>query len=137
MVLIPFMVLDNVQVWHKSTIGVLCRYAASWPTAILEIFSYEPDIFRVAYISRQPLHKERNNTDRIVSSSLIFYLIYIVCQIPMVEIFATNRSHKLPFYVDSPGCKCSEHRCIEHLVGGFGLLGLLSYTTYSKKSLNK
>ena len=70
MVLIPFMVLDNVQVWHKSTIGVLCRYAASWPTAILEIFSYEPDIFRVAYISRQPLHKERNNTDRIVSSSL-------------------------------------------------------------------
>ena len=48
MVLTPFMVLDNVQVWHKSTIGVLCRYAASWPTAILEIFSYEPDIFRVA-----------------------------------------------------------------------------------------
>ena len=60
----------NVQVWHKSTIGVLCRYAASWPTAILEIFSYESDIFRVAYMSCQPLHKERNNTDRIVSSSL-------------------------------------------------------------------
>ena len=32
------------------------------------------------------------------ASSLIFYLIYIVCQIPMVEMFATNMSHKLPFY---------------------------------------
>ena len=48
MILTPFMVPDNVQVWHKSTIGVLCGYAASWPTAIPEIFSYEPDIFRVA-----------------------------------------------------------------------------------------
>ena len=71
------------------------------------------------------------------SSSLIFYLIYIVCQIPMVQMFATNMSYKLPFYVASPGCKCSEHRWIKHLVGGSGLLGLLSYTTYSKKSLNK
>ena len=71
------------------------------------------------------------------SSSLIFYLIYIVCQIPMVEMFATNMSHKLPFCVASPGCICSEHRWIKHLVGGSGLLGLLSYTTYSKKSLNK
>ena len=69
------------------------------------------------------------------ASSLIFYLIYIVCQIPMVEMFATNMSHKLPFYVASPGCKFSEHRWIKHLVGGSGLLGLLSYTTYSKKSL--
>ena len=66
------------------------------------------------------------------SSSLIFYLIYIVCQIPMVEMFATNMSHKLPFYGASPGGKCSEHRWIKHLVGGSGLLGLLSYTTYSK-----
>ena len=55
----------------------------------------------------------------------------------MVEMFATNMSHKLAFYVASPGCRCSEHRCIKHLVGGSGLLGLLSYTTYSKKSLNK
>ena len=54
----------------------------------------------------------------------------------MVEMFATNMSHKLPFNVASPGCKCSEHRGIKHLVGGSGLLGLLSHTTYSKKSLN-
>ena len=47
------------------------------------------------------------------ASSLIFYLIYIVCQIPMVEMFATNMSHKLPFYVASPGCKFSEHRWIK------------------------
>ena len=58
------------------------------------------------------------------SSSLTFYLIYIVCQIPMVEMFATNISHKPPFYVASPGCKCSEHIWIKHLVGGSGLLGL-------------
>ena len=89
MVLTPFMVLDNGQVWHKSTIGVLCRYAASWPTAI----SSKNEIIQTGE-----------------SSSLIFYLIYIVCQIPMVEMFAINMSHKLPFYVASPGCICSEHR---------------------------
>ena len=109
MVLTPFMVVDNVQVWHKSTIGVLCRYAASWPTAILEIFSYEPDI-----LGLPRCHDSLSTKNEIIqtgeSSSLIFYLIYIVCQIPMVEMFATNMSHKLPFYFASPGCKCSEHR---------------------------
>ena len=129
MVLTPFMVRDNVQVWHKSTIGVLCRYAASWPTAILEIFSGLPKC-----------HDSTKN--EIIQTGLslhlkIFYLICIVCQIPMVEMFATNMSHKLPFYVASPGCKCPEHRCIKHLVGGSGLLGLLSCTTHPKKSLNK
>ena len=65
----------------------------------------------------------------------MFHLICIVWQIPMVEMFATNMNHKLPFYVASPGYKCSEHRCIKHLVGGSGLLGLLSCTTHSKKLL--
>ena len=55
----------------------------------------------------------------------------------MLEMFATNMNHKLPFYVASPGYKCSEHRCIKHLVGGSGLLGLLSCTTHPQKSFNK
>ena len=62
----------------------------------------------------------------------MFHLTCIVWQIPMVDMFATNMNHKLPFYVASPGCKCSEHRCIKHLVGRSGLLGLLSCTTHSK-----
>ena len=53
----------------------------------------------------------------------MFHLICIVWQIPMVEMFATKMNHKLPFYVASLRCKCSEHRCIKHLVGGSGLLG--------------
>ena len=109
MVLTPFMVLDNVQVWHKSTIGVLCRYAASWPTAILE-YSHMSQI----YSGLPRCHDSLSTKNEILqigeASSLIFYLIYIVCQIPMVEMFATNMSHKLPFYVASPGCKFSEHR---------------------------
>ena len=37
----------------------------------------------------------------------------------------------------SPGCKCSEHRCIKHLVGGSGLLCILSCTTHSKKVIEQ
>ena len=59
----------------------------------------------------------------------MFHLICIVWQIPMVEMFVTNMNHKLPLYVASPGCKCSEHRCIKHLVGGSGLLGFLCQLT--------
>ena len=32
----------------------------------------------------------------------------------------------------SPGCKCYEHRCIEHLLGGSGRLFLLSCSTHTK-----
>ena len=67
----------------------------------------------------------------------MFHLICIVWQIPMVDMFATNLNHKLPFYVASPVCKCFEHRCIKHLVGGSGLLGLLSCTTHSKKVIKQ
>ena len=48
MVLTNLKVQDNLHVWHTSTIAFICRFAVSWPAAILEIFSYEPDIFRVA-----------------------------------------------------------------------------------------
>ena len=48
-----------------------------------------------------------------------------------------NMNHKLRFYVASPRCKCSEHSCIKHLVGGYGLLGLLSCTTHSKKVIEQ
>ena len=48
MIFTPLKVQDNLQVWHKSMKGFICRLAASWPTAILEIFSYEADIYSFA-----------------------------------------------------------------------------------------
>ena len=108
MVLTPFMVLDNVQVWHKSTIGV---YAGMLHLGLLQSLKYSH--MSQIYSGLPRCHDSLSTKNEIIqtgeSSSLIFYLIYIVCQIPMVEMFATNISHKPPFYVASPGCRCSEH----------------------------
>ena len=139
MVLTSFLVQDNVQVWHKSTIGFLmqvcCILAYCNPRDIL---LWTRDIQGCLNVMTVSLSRK----DKIIQTGWslhlkMFHLICIVWQIPMVEMFATNMNHKLPFYVASPGCKYSEHRCIKHLVGGSGLLGLLSCTTHSKKSLNK
>ena len=49
------------------------------------------------------------------------------------DIFATkNESQTSTLCLTSPRCKCTEHRCIEHLLGGSGWLCLLSCSAHSK-----
>ena len=70
MVLTPFMVQDNVQVWHKSTIAF---YAGMLHLGLLQSlrYSYMSQIY--SGLSKghdsQPLQKGQNDTDRVVSSS--------------------------------------------------------------------
>ena len=83
--------------------------------------------------SRQSLQAGQNNSNRIVSSSSNIQLNLQslaqtnskhVCH--QIESQATNLCHT------SPRCKCNEHRCIEHLLGGSGRLCLLSCSTHTK-----
>ena len=83
--------------------------------------------------SRQSLQEGQNNSNRMVSSSSniqsnLQSLAHTngghVCH--QVESQATN------LCLASPRCKCYEHRCIEHLLGGSGRLCLLSCISHTK-----
>ena len=83
--------------------------------------------------SRQSLQERQNNSDRMVSSSSniqsnLQSLAHTngghVCH--QIESQATN------LCLTSPRCKCYEHRCTEHLLGGSGRLCLLSCSTHTK-----
>ena len=83
--------------------------------------------------SRQSLQERQNNSDRMVSSSSniqsnLQSLAHTnggqVCH--QIESQATN------LCLTSPRCKCYEHRCIEHLLGGSGRLCLLSCSSHTK-----
>ena len=82
--------------------------------------------------SRQPLQKGQNNTDRVVSPSS-----YIQCDLQSFaqtsgrHVCHQNESQTSTLCITSPRCKCTEHRCIEHLLGGSGQLCLLSCSSHS------
>ena len=48
------------------------------------------------------------------------------------HIYYQNESKTSTLCLTSPRCKCTEHRCIEHLLGGSGWLCLLSCSSHSK-----
>ena len=79
------------------------------------------------------LQERQNNSNRMVSSSSniqsnLQSLAHTngghVCH--QIESQATN------LCLTSPRCKCYEHRCIEHLLGGSGRLCLLSCSSHTK-----
>ena len=83
--------------------------------------------------SRQSLQERQNNSDRMVSSSSniqsnLQSLAHTngghVCH--QIESQATN------LCLTSPRCKCCEHRCFEHLLGGSGRLCLLCCSSHTK-----
>ena len=83
--------------------------------------------------SRQPLQKGQNNTDIVVSpSSNIESDLQSLAQTNGRHVCHQNESQTSALCVTSPRCKCTEHRCIEHLLGGSGWLCLLSCSSHSK-----
>ena len=83
--------------------------------------------------SRQSLQERQNYSDRMVSSSSNI-------QSNLQSLAHTNGQHvchqigsqTTNLCLTSPRCKCYEHRCIEHLLGGSGRLCLLSWSTHTK-----
>ena len=83
--------------------------------------------------SRQSLQERQNYSDRMVSSSSNI-------QSNLQSLAHTNGRHvchqigsqTTNLCLTSPRCKCYEHRCIEHLLGGSGRLCLLSCSTHTK-----
>ena len=83
--------------------------------------------------SRQSLQERQNYSDRMVSSSSNI-------QSNLQSLAHTNGRHVCHQFesqatnlcLTSPRCKCYEHRCIEHLLGGSGRLCLLSCSSHTK-----
>ena len=83
--------------------------------------------------SRQSFQERQNNSDRMVSSSSNI-------QSNLQSLAHTNGGHVCHqiesqvtnLCLTSPRCKCYEHRCIEHLLGGSGRLCLLSCSSHTK-----
>ena len=60
----------------------------------------------------------------VASSSNVQFHLQSFAQIYGRHVWHQNESHNSTLYVTSPRCKCTEHRCIEHLLGGSGRLSL-------------
>ena len=83
--------------------------------------------------SQQSLQEGQNNSNRMVSSSSNIQLnLQSSAQINGGHVFHQIESQATNPCLTSPRCKCYEHRCIEHLLGGSGRLCLLSCSTHTK-----
>ena len=83
--------------------------------------------------SRQSLQEGQNNLDRVVSSSSnIQPNLQSLAQTNGGHVCHQIESQTTNLCLTSPRCKCYEHRCIEHLLGGSGRLCLLSCNTHTK-----
>ena len=83
--------------------------------------------------SRQSLQERQNNSDRMVSSSSnIQSNLQSLAQTNGGHVCHQIESQTTNLCLTSPRCKCYEHRCIEHLLGGSGRLCLLSCSTHTK-----
>ena len=81
--------------------------------------------------SRQSLRQ--NNSNRMVSSSSnIHPNLQSLAQTNGGHVCHQIESQTTNLCLTSPRCKCYEHRCIEHLLGGSGRLCLLSCSTHTK-----
>ena len=83
--------------------------------------------------SRQSLHKGQNKSNRMVSSSSnIQPNLQTLAQTTAGHVCHQIEPQTTNLCLTSPRCKCYEHRCIEHLLGGSGRLCLLSCCTHTK-----
>ena len=83
--------------------------------------------------SRQSLQEGQNNLNRMVSSSSnIRPNLQSLAQTNGGHVCHQIESQTTNLYFTSPRCKCYEHRCIKHLLGGSGRLCLLSCSTHTK-----
>ena len=83
--------------------------------------------------SRQSLQEGQNNTDRVVSSSSnIHSNLQSLAHTNGGHVCHQNESQTSTLCLTSSRCKCTEHRCTEHLLGGSGRLCLLSYSAHTK-----
>ena len=83
--------------------------------------------------SRQSLQEGQNNTDRVVSSSSnIHSNLQSLAHTNGRHVCHQNESQTSTLCLTSSRCKCTEHRCIEHLLGGSGRLCLLSCSAHIK-----
>ena len=80
--------------------------------------------------SRQSLQEGQNNSNRMVtSSSNIQSNLHSLAQ---TNVCYQIESQTTNLCLTSPRCKCCEHRCFEHLLGGSGQLCLLSCNSHTK-----
>ena len=83
--------------------------------------------------SRQSLQEGQNNSNRMVSSSSnIQPNLQSLAQTNGGHVCHQIESQTTNLCLTSPRCKCYEHRCIEHLLGGSGRLCLLFCSTHTK-----
>ena len=83
--------------------------------------------------SRQSLQEGQNNSDRVVTSSSNIHLnLPSLAQTNGRHVCHQDEPQTSTLCFSSPRCKCTEHRCIEHLVGGSGRLCLLSCSSHTK-----
>ena len=83
--------------------------------------------------SRQSLQEGQNNSNRMVtSSSNIQPNLHSLAQTNGGNVCYQIESQTTNLCLTSPRCKCCEHRCFEHLLGGSGRLCLLSCSTHTK-----
>ena len=83
--------------------------------------------------SRQSLQEGQNNTDRVVSSSSnIHSNLQSLAHTNGGHVCHQNESQTSTLCLTSLRCKCTEHRCIEHILGGSGRLCLLSCSAHTK-----
>ena len=86
--------------------------------------------------SRQSLQERQNNSDRMVSSSSnVQSNLQSLAHSNGEHVCHQIESQTTNLCLTSPRCKCYEHRCIEHLLGGSGRLCLLSCSSHTKESL--
>ena len=83
--------------------------------------------------SRQSLQERQNNSDRMVSSSSnVQSNLQSLAHSNGGHVCHQIESQTTNLCLTSPRCKCYEHRCIEHLLGGSGRLCLLSCSSHTK-----
>ena len=83
--------------------------------------------------SRQSLQEGQNNSDRVVTSSSNIHLnLPSLAQTNGRHVCHQFESQATNLCLTGPRCKCYEHRCIEHLLGGSGRLCLLSCSSHTK-----
>ena len=83
--------------------------------------------------SRQSLQERQNYSDRMVpSSSDIQSNLQSLAHTNGRHVCHQFESQATNLCITSPRCKCYEHRCIEHLLGGSGRLCLLSCSSHTK-----
>ena len=83
--------------------------------------------------SRQSLQEIQNNSNRMVSSSSnIQHNLQSLAHTNGEHVCHQIQSQTTNLCLTSPRCKCYEHGCIEHLLGGSGRLCLLSCSAHTK-----